>query len=225
MSTPSISQIQQPPSLTEMVAAKIRDAIMDGEIGFSENISEERLAVQFGVSRTPVRDALSALQFTGLVRVLPKRGSFVFSPSIEEIRALGDYRVILEREALKLAIAENSADLLAALDDAVVQMRGAVSGGNLKAYARADTAFHRAFFDHCGNLHMRAAHNLCEAQIAAIRHALSLPEPGRVEASLEEHSQIVALLTVGDLDGVRKQLRTHIQTMRSIASERLKAQG
>lgn len=225
MSTPHITPIAPAPSLTEMVAEQIRAAIMDRQIGFGENISEERLAAQFGVSRTPVRDALSALQFTGLVRVLPKRGSFVFSPTVDEIRTLCEYRLILEREALKLAICENPASLLNALESALSRMNAAASANDLAAYARGDTAFHRAFFDNCNNPHMQSAHSLCEAQIAAIRHTYSLPSPGRIATSLEEHVQIVQLLAGGDLDGVRKHLRVHIQGMHAVASELLKSLG
>ena len=56
------------------------DAIVDSQFAMGENISEERLTALFGVSRSPVRDALNALKFIGLVEILPKRGSFVFLP-------------------------------------------------------------------------------------------------------------------------------------------------
>ena len=83
-------RIDPPKTLTEIVAAKLREAIIEGHYAFGENISEDKLAAAFGVSRTPVRDALNALQFTGLVTVKPKRGSFVFNPTIEDVGEICD---------------------------------------------------------------------------------------------------------------------------------------
>ena len=89
-------KVEQPKSLTEIVTDRLRQAIIDGEFGLGEAISEETLAASFGVSRTPVRDALMQLQLAGLVVVQSKRGSFVFRPSLADAVALCDYRTMLE---------------------------------------------------------------------------------------------------------------------------------
>ena len=65
--------IEMPKSLTEIVAQRVRQAIIDGEFALGQMISEETLAESFGVSRTPVRDALTLLQTTGLVEIRSKR--------------------------------------------------------------------------------------------------------------------------------------------------------
>lgn len=202
----------KPVSLTEMVARDIRRAIMAGEFGFGENISEEKLVARYGVSRTPVRDALNSLAATGLVVIRPKHGSFVFTPSAADVRALCDYRMVLEREAMKLAVALDAEGLADSLSEALEQMNG-----DLAAFARADTAFHAAFFAHCGNAHMQAAYRLCEAHIAALRQITLLDEPSRARAK-REHEQLLDHLLAREYEPMRKLLRNHINAMREKAA-------
>ena len=80
-----IAPIAPAKSVADQVRDGLRDAIVDGQFAMGENISEERLTALFGVSRSPVRDALNALKFIGLVEILPKRGSFVFLPGAAEV--------------------------------------------------------------------------------------------------------------------------------------------
>ena len=120
-------RIAQPKSLTEMVVARLEQAIVDGEFALGEAISEETLAKTFGVSRTPVRDALTALQRSGLVVVLPKRGSFVFRPSAADTAALCDYRYLLECEGLRLSRLAGPAEAKAAMDRAITAMEATLT--------------------------------------------------------------------------------------------------
>ena len=70
-------------SLVPTIADKIRAAIVDAELDFGENLSEDTLASAFEVSRTPVREALNLLQMEGLVIIVPKSGTYVFTPTLE----------------------------------------------------------------------------------------------------------------------------------------------
>mgnify|MGYP000686981014 CR=1 FL=1 len=82
--------------LAEIAAKEIRDAILTGAFKLGENISEDRLVAQMGISRTPIRDAMAILSREGLVNVRPKRGSFVFETSLEDLAAICDYRQMLD---------------------------------------------------------------------------------------------------------------------------------
>jgi DNA-binding GntR family transcriptional regulator len=221
MSPKSPMQIEQPRTLTEMVVERLREAIIDGEFAFGENISEDKLATAFGVSRTPVRDALSALQFTGLVTVRPKRGSFVFTPSGAEVGEICDYRLMLEREALRLAMAGDRAGFLAALEDALARMRARMAAGDELGYVRVDREFHSLFFAHCGNRLVQTAFDLVEARVATIRTALNARFKQRREASFEQHVEIVAALRAGDWPRVDAVLGRHITTIRADAMDEL----
>ncbi|WP_425072906.1 GntR family transcriptional regulator [Sagittula sp. S175] len=208
-------RIEQPKTLTEIVVERLRQGIIDGDFAFGENISEDKLAAAFGVSRTPVRDALSALQFTGLVVVKPKRGSFVFTPTGEEVGEICDYRLMLEREALRLSMAGNRKLFLAKLDDAIARMRERMLAGDEIGYVRIDTEFHKLFFDHCGNSLVQNAFDLVEARIATIRTALNARFKQRREASFDQHVAIVEGLRAGDWEKVHEVLGKHITSIRA----------
>ncbi len=214
-------RIEQPKTLTEIVIEKLREAIIEGRYGFGENISEDKLAAAFGVSRSPVRDALSALQFTGLVTVKPKRGSFVFNPTIEEVAEICDYRLMLEREALRLSMQKEPEAFLADLDDTIAAMRARMQAGDEYGYVRLDTVFHNLFFDHCGNSLVQNAFDLVEARIATIRTALNARFKQRREDSFDQHVDIVEGLRAGDWAAVDAVLGRHITSIRSDAIDEL----
>jgi DNA-binding GntR family transcriptional regulator len=173
-------KIEQPKSLTEMVMARLEQAIVDGEFGLGEAISEETLAKTFGVSRTPVRDALTALQRAGLVVVLPKRGSFVFKPSAADTAALCAYRFLLECEGIRLSHVAAPEETRLAMHVAICAMETSLTEDAV-AYGRADTQFHQAFLDHCGNPYLAEAYRLASGKVAAptsppmSRHAAPIP--------------------------------------------------
>ena len=89
-------KLDAPKSLSQRVMQRLRQAIIDGEFALGAAISEEMVANSFGVSRTPVREAMGQLQAQGLVVIRPQVGSFVFTPSADDITALCTFRIALE---------------------------------------------------------------------------------------------------------------------------------
>src|SRR5215475_3197936 len=143
--------LERKPALAALVAERIRDAIMFGALSLGEAVSEERLATMLGVSRTPVREALTALQLQGLIVIQPQRGSFVFQPTEADVEQLCEVRSMLELEALKLAQARRHAATLQRLQAAEAEMEAAETAGDDRAAAKADADFHEALFANCGN--------------------------------------------------------------------------
>src|SRR2546427_28669 len=90
-------KLDTPKSLSQKVMLRLRQAIIEGELKLGAVIAEEMLAQSFGVSRTPVREAMSLLQAQGLVVVKPQVGSFVFTPSAADIVELCTFRILFER--------------------------------------------------------------------------------------------------------------------------------
>lgn len=215
-------KIATPKSLTEMVIARLEQAIVDGEFGLGEAISEETLAKTFGVSRTPVRDALSFLQLKGLVSVLPKRGSFVFQPSVDDAAALCEYRFLLESEGLRLSHRRARAETLMAMKTALVAMEAALFADAV-AYGRADTRFHQAFLDFCGNPYLGDAYRLAAGKVAALRTHLTAHAEDRRVTSLEEHRRMVAFFEAGELDRLVVLLSGHIDRTRQVYDVALSA--
>jgi DNA-binding GntR family transcriptional regulator len=99
----SMQQFDGRANLAEEVSNLLRDMILDGRLPAGERINEVHLAAQIGVSRTPLREALSRLVNEGALRDVPRRGFFVCSLTEEEVRAIYPIRSILDPAALRLA--------------------------------------------------------------------------------------------------------------------------
>lgn len=209
-------------SVTDQVRDGLRAAIIDGQFAMGENISEERLVALFGVSRSPIRDALNALKFIGLVEILPKRGSFVFLPDDAEVADLCEYRLMLEREAAGLAMHRDPQGLVARLNAICDRMRRAEQAGDRVDYAHADTDYHTAFFEFCGNRLVSDAYELADARIATLRTALTAPSDIRRDASFREHLDMAAQLGRGDFSAFNITLSEHIDRTRRVAQTELR---
>jgi DNA-binding GntR family transcriptional regulator len=206
-------EIHRKPSLAVVVAEKIRDAIVSGELGLGEAVSEDKLAVTLGVSRTPVREALTSLQLQGLINIQPQRGSFVFQPTESDVTELCEFRVMTETRAMWLAHSRGREQTLRQLEEAANVMEAAVAAGNDQASAQADASFHDAFFVNCGNQFLVQAYGLISGRISAIRVLLLHPMAIR-SRSIEEHMEIVEAFGASNLIRAEAVLGSHIMKMR-----------
>jgi DNA-binding GntR family transcriptional regulator len=199
------------PSLTDLAAERIREAVMRGDLRLGEKISEASLALALALrmSKTPVREALMRLGNEGLVVISPRRGTFVFRPTRQEMMEISGFRCALEGSALRLSFARDGADLIAQLSAACSAMAGARGKGDLRAYGRADAAFHAAIMTGCDNRYMLEAYQRIAARVAAIRTHLT-PRPRMTDTAFAEHQRLVRLLQRNDVDGGVGLLDRHI---------------
>jgi len=203
-------RLDTPKSLAVRIAQRLREAITGGEFALGTMIPEESLAASFGVSRTPVREALGQLQLQGLVIIRPQRGSYVFEPSEADIASLCEFRCVLEPRAAELAYQHDRAAAVADLKAAIDEMAQARAARDPVRYGRADTRLHEAFFDHCGNPYMQAAYATAATKIAALRIHLSAPMDVLNAAGFEQHSRLLALFSAGDFQGFETLMRAHV---------------
>jgi DNA-binding GntR family transcriptional regulator len=203
-----------PGSLTAFVTERLREAIMDGRFALGEPLSELSLAAALNVSRTPVRDALTALQQQGLIEVRPQSGSFVFLPSEDDVAELAEFRRVLETTALRFAAARRRDELLRQMRAAADAMQRARDADDRLGVARADTAFHQAIVEHSGNEYLIAAYRLVGGRVAALRtHNLMLA--GRLrDRPLAEHRALIEALAEGRLRRAEALLGAHVRRMR-----------
>lgn len=205
--------IERQQSLAVIVAERLKAAILARELSLGEALSEEKIAAAMEVSRTPVREALTILQLQGLITILPRRGSFVFTPTQEDLLALVEYRRELEVLAARLAVDRAPDALHDDLVAAIKIMGVARDVDDSLAYANADTAFHNAFFDHCGNHFFVEAFDIVAGRIAALRSHLS----GRLglhrQQTYQEHLEIAQAVANRDIDALSAKLSQHIAYM------------
>jgi DNA-binding GntR family transcriptional regulator len=203
-------KLQPTKSLAQKAVARLRQAIIEGELPLGAFIAEEMLAQSFGVSRTPVREALNQLQLQGLVVVKPQVGSFVFSPDAEDIATICQFRIIIEPKAAELAYHRDRNSVVTEIEAAIAGMEQALKAKDNVAYGRADTALHEAFFNHCGNRYLQESYRLVAGRVAALRTNLSSPIDVQTPRSFEEHRAILAFFQAGDFPGFTSLMTAHI---------------
>jgi len=198
-------------SLASQIASRLRQAVIEGELALGSQIPEESLAQSFGVSRTPVREALNQLQLQGLVHVKPQVGSFVFYPDVDDVTALCQFRRVIEPRAAELAYHHDKVGAVGALEAAIEDMELALQRRDTVAYGRADTALHEALFAHCGNPYLQESYKLAAGRIAALRTNLSAPIDVGNPASFAEHRSFVKLFIKGNFEAFEKLMVVHVK--------------
>lgn len=204
-------RLQPTNSLATQVAMRLRQAIIEGELALGSLIPEESLAESFGVSRTPVREAINQLQLQGLVYVRPQVGSFVFRPSADDLAALCQFRCVIEPNAAKLAFANDKQGAVSAMERAIESMESALTRHDTVAYGQADTGLHDALLDHCGNAYLQEAYRLAAGKIAALRTNFSAPLDVQRPASFDEHKELLQLFIQGDFAAFEALLVAHVR--------------
>ena len=201
-------------TLAVQLADRLREAVMRGDFTLGEALSELKLAAAFGVSRTPVREALTTLQREGLIDIRPQSGSFVFLPSEEDVAELAEFRSMVEVQALRLACARRREPLLAQLKAAADDMDAALALDDRSAVAAADGRLHQAIVDNSANAYLSSAYRLVAGRVGALRtHNLVVTGASHAR-SQGEHRAVIAALVKGDLAGAEDVLSEHIWRMR-----------
>jgi DNA-binding GntR family transcriptional regulator len=115
--TTMLRKLRKPPNLTELTYLSIKKSVLTGSVEPSFRLTEEHIANQLGISKSPVREALNRLEAEGLIRIEPRRGAFVKDFSAKEITDLYNLRVVLELHSIHSA--EISPLLLQNLNDSI----------------------------------------------------------------------------------------------------------
>ncbi len=184
------------PLLREEVEARLRAAIIDGSLAPGEQLRDQEIATQLGVSRTPVREAILELSRSGLVRTLPGRFTVVSPIDDEDVRHARDVVAAMHRLAATTGAPRLTPEQLAAMHRSNADFRAAHARGDVDAALAADDTFHDVLIDACGN--------------DAVRTVLALYQPVLLRAerlrfasreaatSADRHDALIAACEVGD---------------------------
>ena len=200
-----------PASLTAAESAyrRVKAMVLDNALPPHSQWLEAELALQLGMSRTPVREAMLRLAQEGLVAVTPRHGMRVLPLSAGDMRDIYDVLESLEPKAAELLARRGvGADLLAPLHAACDAMEAALATGDRLAWAGADEAFHRHLLDQCGNRRLAAmVMQVWDQSHRARMVTLNLrPLPA---ASTAEHRAMLVAIAAGDGDRARELFRLH----------------
>ncbi len=192
-----------------MIAGEIEELIFGGTYGDGARLDEAALAERFGVSRTPIREALQKLSLSGLVTQIPRRGVFVRQPGPVELMEMFEVMAELEAAAARLAALRISDAALADLRVANAKCQGAVEAQDHAAYYLENERFHQIIYEQSGNAFLRAEALRLHRRLRPFRRQ-QLRLRGRLAQSMAEHEEIVAALTRGDAPAAADALRGHV---------------
>ena len=198
----------------------IRSAIQGGQFKPGERLREYELAEQIGLSRTPIREALSRLETEGLVSHDATRGVVVAELDYSMVTELYYMREVLEGTAARL-VAQHASDVeISILDDLCHQYEAAL--GDEAALTASNRRFHDTLY--------RCSHNRYLLNMVTVLHdALSLlggttlSDPERAAETLREHRTVVAAIRARDADAAEQALRTHIRMAQKTRMQKLVA--
>lgn len=214
--------------LTDRVYDEVRDSIISRHIKTDEQISVAQVAVELGVSRTPVLEAVKRLASEGLVEVRARRGSFVRGLTEVDVREIFQLRQALESFAVHNAIAAGKGKTLSAeLKVQLDIMAGLVAGDNFTDYKRftaADQAFHAAIIKAQKNARIDAIYaNLnIHMHIARAHLFQSLEPPHRVHA---DHTAIYKAIKAGDVAAADAAITEHLRAIEERMIANVKTNG
>lgn len=205
----ALSPVLPASNLREQVEKAISAAIVSGQMPPGEVFSAPSLAARFGVSATPVREAMLNLAKRGMVDIVRNKGFRVTVVSEDDLRAIVDVRRLLEAPAVgRLAGRLTAADLdrLRELAEAIV--RGA-RDADLARYLQADTAFHLTLLELAGNPRLRdiVADLRAQTRLTGLADLVATEE---LEASADEHLRLLELLETGTAEECERLMARHI---------------
>ncbi|MHB2166780.1 GntR family transcriptional regulator [Alsobacter sp. R-9] len=201
---------QQGRTRAEILANRLAEDIVGGRFKPGEALDEVGIAGAFGVSRTPVREAVRQLAAIGLVEIRPHRAPIVAKPDERTLREM--FAVMAELEALAAgsAAAAMTPGERHALEAHHLAMRALVQAGDTAGYRDANTVFHRMIAELSHNAYLAELTAATQRRLAPFRRAQFDASVDRLTRSHDEHGAIVTAILRGDSDGASRAMRTHI---------------
>lgn len=193
----------------DSIAEELEELIFDGTFADGDRLDEVRLAEQFGVSRTPLREAFQRLALSGLVQLIPRRGAFVRQPGPVELMEMFEVMAELEAVCGRLAAKRISDRALDELNDANAKCQAAVDAQDSDAYYVENERFHRILYRESGNGFLEQEACKLHKRLKPFRRQ-QLRFRGRLAQSMDEHKAVVQALVRGDGEAAANALRDHV---------------
>ncbi|WP_299131997.1 GntR family transcriptional regulator [uncultured Amaricoccus sp.] len=187
----------------------LSDEIVSGRLGPGIRLDEQSLADRFGLSRTPVREALGQLAAIGLAEKRPHRGVLVANFTIERMRHMFELMAELEALCARLAARRMIPDAKALLEEEHIATEVLARNGDFEGYEAANRAFHRAIYDGSANPVLVEATEDARRRLSPFRRAQFHLE-GRIAKSFAEHGGVIAAILAGDEEAAYARMRDHL---------------
>lgn len=216
---PSPSPRRAPPRTVErldrdrqaapQVYERLREQIVSLDLPPGSPLSRLALSQQFGISSTPVRDALMRLEEEGLVEVFPQHATVVSRIDVPRAQQAHFLRLSLELEIVRKLALEHEKTLVARLLGTIAMQREHAKAGDFESFSLADNDFHRQLYDATGNQELWKLVRSRNGHIDRLRR-LHLPTPGKAQEIVTMHRLIVKAIEAGKPDEAQARLRKHL---------------
>jgi DNA-binding GntR family transcriptional regulator len=191
----------------QAVATRLRDEIENGSLSPGTRLRQSDLARRFGVSTTPVREALASLQAEGLIRIDAHRGAIVFTPTVEDMTQCFEIRRALEPLAAAQAVSNLTDAQLDAIEDVIKQMR---KTRDFSKWLDLNDRFHLTLYAASGNGRLEEIIDSLRKSSRYYIH-LYLQHSRATDTADDEHAAILAACRARDTVQVRSLMRRHVE--------------
>jgi GntR family transcriptional regulator, rspAB operon transcriptional repressor len=195
--------------LRDQVYSLLRQRIVTGAIQPGDNIDDKDIAAQFGVSRTPVREAIKKLSDEHLVEVVAQSGTRAARIDLHELEQAYLIRRALEMESAAQAATRFNKEHLNVLNNIFDSHSAAIDRKNYVEAISADDQFHRYIASISNLPRLWLTIEISKAQLDRCRHMM-VPRDGEADATLKAHRQVIKALTSGDSESARTAMGNHL---------------
>jgi len=207
----ALSPLNATASLRDRAYAALKQAIVDADI-YSHpgevRIDERQLALSLGVSRTPIREAMTLLEQEGLLRTVPRKGIFIVRKTKRQIVEMIEMWAAIESMAARLATLNASDDEIAGLRKMFDDFRNAAPAEHINEYSDANIAFHQAIIRLSGSHLMGKTIDNLFIHVRAIRK-MTISQKDRAARSIIDHMNIIEALEKRDTELAERLVRQH----------------
>jgi len=210
-------------SLHDELVGRLRDMIVEGELPPGGKVPEKQLCADFGVSRTPLREALKVLASEGLLELHPNRGATVAKLTLEDVDEMFPVMGSLEALAGELACRNLTDETLAELRALHYQMVVHYHRGERAAYFRLNQQIHEKILDVAGNATLSFLHRGLAGRIRRARYVANMSK-ARWAQAVAEHEAILEALSQRDGQRLAEILRRHLANKAEVVKEGLAAE-
>lgn len=209
---------------TEALRLQLADDIVSGLLAPGQPLDEQELARRFGVSRTPVREAIRQLAASGLVEVRPHRSALVALPEPRQLHDMFEAMAELEALCAGLSARNMTAAERRGLEQLHQELRALVHRGDPLRYHERNEAFHGAIYAGTHNGYLADMTLMTRRRVAPFRRA-QFRTTGRLGGSWQEHDVIVQAILRGDRLGAAEAMHAHIGLVRDAFSSYAEARA
>jgi DNA-binding GntR family transcriptional regulator len=202
-------KLTEVPNLTELAYRSIKQNLLEGTFAELSRLTEESLAAQLGISKSPVREALNRLETEGLISIEPRRGAFVRKFSAKELRDLYDLREMLEVHSINAAVI--TPGLLNGLAASIHRTKKHLKSGRKTEHIEEDLRFHAMITAATGNQELcRVLENIQQKTLLCRLESYELS----AAAAPDAHTKIYQALQKDSKREARLAMREHIVFVR-----------